>query len=111
MSLIQELVPSPLRASDSPQLLTEPASPLVIRELPVVLLGDDAVPSAMEVTLHYQRVHVEGLPDVLPEQIELDVSGLRSGGSLRVDQMPLPESCEVIGVWFANPVVTVAPRV
>jgi hypothetical protein len=81
----------------------------VIREVPVVLAGVDSVRSPNEATLHYATLRVEGIESLLPEQIEIDVKKIGAGGQMRIDQVELPPCCEVIGVWFANPIVTIGP--
>lgn len=113
MSLIQELdsppLPCPSPARDGSSLFSAPPSPFTVRDVPVVLRGGDALSPAMQVTLHYQCLHIEGLQELIPDKIEIDISSLADGGELQIDQMPLPACCEVIGVWFTNPLVTVAP--
>jgi hypothetical protein len=112
MSVTKELDSPPpaqcgaMREQQSPFAASH--SPFTIRDVPVVLLGREALPSSAEVTLHYERVHVEGLLELIPSEIEIDISSLASGGAIRIDQLPLPPCCEVIGVWFTNPIVTVA---
>jgi hypothetical protein len=112
MSLTQELdspppaQPGASREQQPPFAVSQ--SPFAIRDVPVVLLGREALPAGAEVTLHYERVHVEGLLELIPSEIEIDISSLSGGGAIRIDQLPLPPCCEVIGVWFTNPVVTVA---
>jgi len=96
-------------ADETNQSLMQPSSLFVIREVPVVLTGVDAVRSANQATLHYDTLRIEGLQTLLPEQIEIDVTPIAAGGQLRIDQIELPPCCEVIGVWFANPVVTIGP--
>lgn len=113
MSLTQELdspsLARPSRQMDDFSPFAISRSPFAIREVPVVLRGCGAVPAGMQVTLHYQRVHIEGLQDLIPQSIEIDISSLAGGGTIRIDQMPLPPCCEVIGLWFTNPLVTVSP--
>ncbi len=113
MSSTQELDSPALAGSsaarDESSLFEVSRSPYAIREVPVVLQGSETIPASLQVTLHYPRLFVEGLQDLIPDHLELDISSLASGGSLRIDQLQLPSCCEVIGVWFMNPVVTVAP--
>jgi hypothetical protein len=113
MSSIQELDSPPLRPRASHDLFSPFAlsrSPFEIREVRVVLRGDDLLAPGMQATLHYERLHIEGLQELIPDEVEIDISTLAQGGALRIDQIPLPPCCEVIGVWFTNPLVTVAPR-
>lgn len=112
MSSTQELdspaLSGPSVARDEASLFEVSRSPYAIREVPVVLLGTAAIPVSLQVTLHYPRLYVEGLQDLIPARLELDISSLVEGGAIRIDQLQLPPCCEVIGVWFTNPVVTVA---
>lgn len=77
-----------------------------MREIPVVI-KPVAIAADFVLTQYYQTLRIEGFADLLPEQIELDPAPIASGGEIRVDQIALPPCCEVIGVWFANPVVSV----
>jgi len=79
---------------------------VVVREIPVVI-KPVAIAADFVLTQYYQTLRIEGFADLLPEQIELDPAPIASGGEIRVDQIALPPCCEVIGVWFANPVVSV----
>jgi len=96
-------------ADDANQSLMQTTDLFVIREVAVVLTGVDAVRSPNEATLHYNALRIEGLQTLLPEQIEIDVTQIAAGGQLRIDQIELPPCCEVIGIWFANPIVTIGP--
>lgn len=114
MSSTQELDSPALRHRPLSEELSPFAcsrSPFVIREVPVILLGVVSLPTQMQATLHYERLHVEGLHDLIPDVVEVDVMSIAGGGAIRIDQLSLPPCCEVIGVWFTNPLVTVAPRV
>ena len=79
---------------------------VVVHEIPVVI-KPVAIAANFALTQYYQTLRVEGFSDLLPEQIELDPTPIANGGEIRVDQVALPPCCEVIGVWFANPVVCV----
>jgi len=79
---------------------------VVVREIPVVI-KPVALAAEFALTQYYQTLRVEGFADLLPEQIEIDPTAISAGGEVRVDQIALPPCCEVIGVWFANPVVSV----
>lgn len=82
----------------------------VIREVPVMLTGSESIKSPNRATLHYLKLQVEGIESLIPESIEVDVRAIAGGGHIRIDELPMPPCCEVIGVWFANPVVTVGPQ-
>ncbi len=82
----------------------------VIREVPVLLIASDSVKAPNQATLHYAKLQVEGIESLIPESIEVDVRAIATGGEIRIDELPIPPCCEVIGVWFANPVVTVGPQ-
>jgi hypothetical protein len=112
MLLTQETsgVPADRRIKENgPDVAMQSTGVYVIREVPVVLTGAESVRSPNEATLHYAALRVEGIESLLPEQIEIDVTGIAAGGQLRIDQVELPPCCEVIGVWFANPIVTIGP--
>ncbi len=81
---------------------------VVVRDIPVVVQPTKLAPG-MTMTQHYQSLRVEGFENLLPEQLLIDLSAITGGGEFRVDQIALPPCCEIIGVWFANPVVTVEP--
>jgi hypothetical protein len=82
----------------------------VIREVPVVMLGGAAVSAPNHAQLHYSKLRVEGIQSLIPDTIEVDIAPIASGGQIRIDELPMPPCCEVIGVWFANPVVTVSKQ-
>ncbi len=81
---------------------------VVVRDVPVVVQPTHLAPG-MGLTQHYPSLRVEGFENLLPERLLIDASQIANGGEVRVDQIPLPPCCEIIGVWFANPVVTVEP--
>lgn len=82
----------------------------VIREVPVVMIGAESITGPNQATLHYTRLQVEGIESLIPDAIEVDVTAIAAGGQVRIDELPLAPCCEVIGIWFANPVVTVGPK-
>ena len=82
----------------------------VIREVPLMLTGSESIKSPNRATLHYMKLQVEGIESLSPESIEVDVSAIAGGGHIRIDELPMPPCCEVIGVWFANPVVSIGPQ-
>lgn len=79
---------------------------VVVREIPVKVKSATIAPG-YTLTQYYLNLRVEGFADLLPEQIEIDPTPIAAGGEIRVDQIALPPCCEVIGVWFANPVISV----
>jgi hypothetical protein len=113
MMLIRENVTSEseraIRSAGQPQAGEYLSGSFVIREVPVVLIGTQAIAAPNQATLHYAKLRVEGIESLLPDAIEVDVTAIALGGHVRVDELPMPTCCEVIGVWFANPVVTVGP--
>jgi hypothetical protein len=79
---------------------------VVVREIPVIL-KPATIASGYALTQYYKNLRVEGFADLLPEQIEIDPTPIANGGDVRIDQIALPPCCEIIGVWFANPVISV----
>ena len=79
---------------------------VVVREIPVVI-KPVAIESGFGLTQYYKTLRVEGFADLLPEQLEIDPTSIVGGGEVRIDQIALPPCCEIIGVWFANPVISV----
>ncbi len=79
---------------------------VVVRDIPVVVkpcvLGEGLV-----LTQYYQTLRVEGFADLLPDHLDIDPTAITTGGDFRIDQIALPPCCEIIGVWFANPVISV----
>jgi len=86
--------------------LTASSMAVVVREIPVVV-KPISLAAGLRLTQYYQTLRVEGFKDLLPEQIEIDATKIASGGEFRIDQIALPPCCEIIGVWFANPVASV----
>ena len=82
----------------------------VIREVPVVLTGSESIKTPNQSTLHYSKLQIEGIESLIPEVIEIDIRPIAAGGQMRIDELPMPPCCEVIGVWFANPVVSIGPQ-
>ena len=114
MLLTRETVTSASRraidSADQPLAGEYLADSFVIREVPVVLIGTEKVTAPNQATLHYSKLRVEGIESLIPETIEVDIKAIAAGGHVRVDELPMPPCCEVIGVWFANPVITVGPQ-
>ncbi len=96
-----------IESAAQPQSSEYLAGSFVIREVPVMLTATDTIKVPNRATLHYTKLQVEGIESLIPEAIEVDVTAIALGGHIRIDELPMPPCCEVIGVWFANPVVTV----
>ncbi len=99
-----------IEPADQPLADEKLGGSFVIREVPVILTASSAIKAPNQATLHYAKLQVEGIESLVPEAIEVNVAAIAAGGQIRIDELPMPPCCEVIGVWFANPVVTVAPR-
>ncbi len=84
--------------------------PVIVRETPVVIRPGTKIAGDLMLVQHYAALRVEGFQDLLPEQLEIDLTAIAAGGEVRIDQIALPPCCEIIGVWFANPVVSVVRR-
>jgi len=95
----------PLLETD-PGQATPSSMDVVVREIPVVVKSA-TLATGCRLTKYYPALRVEGFSDLLPETIEIDPASIASGGEIRIDQIPLPPCCEIIGVWFANPVISV----
>lgn len=69
----------------------------VTAHVPVVLVGESkrqADGGVIQAGLH--QVEVRCLPTELPDAIEVDVSGLKMGGSLSVGDLQVPEGVEIL---------------
>jgi hypothetical protein len=99
-----------IESADQAQESEYLAGSFVIREVPISLIGTELITAPNRAALHYAKLQVEGIESLIPESIEVDVRAIAEGGHIRVDELPMPPCCEVIGVWFANPVVTVGPQ-
>jgi hypothetical protein len=99
-----------IQSADQPQAGEYLGGSFVIREVPVVLTGTQSIVPPNQATLHYSKLRVEGIESLIPDAIEVDVTAIAAGGHVRVDELPMPTCCEVIGIWFANPVVTIGPQ-
>lgn len=66
--------------------------------VPLVLVGEapgvKLENGVLEQSLHL--INVECLPTAIPEQLELDVSGMRTGNSLHVRDIVVPEGVEIL---------------
>lgn len=77
-------------------------------EVPVVLVGEDKRVNDGGVLEHLLwKVELHGLPAAIPERIEVQVSGLRIGDSLKVGDLRLPEGVRAL-THADETVVTVA---
>ncbi len=86
------------------------AGATVVREVPVRLRWADSIDGGRELQQHYDSLQVEGPAGEIPAEIEVDVRPIAMGGQISIDSVVLPSQCEVIGVWFTNPLVTVSAR-
>ena len=81
-------------------------------EVPVVTVGEYAGEKEGGVLEHVLRyVEVECLPDKIPENIELDVTGLEIGDSIHVEQLVVPADVEMVTEHDKVVVSIVRPRV
>lgn len=105
MATTETLASTEVSDSTSPSSTTSSMA-VVVRETPVVIKSSALAPG-FKLTQYYSSLRVEGFSDLLPEQIEIDPTVIANGGEIRIDQIALPPCCEIIGVWFANPVISV----
>jgi large subunit ribosomal protein L25 len=85
--------------------------------VPLHFVGEDVAPGAKAgglITHELIEVALDVLPRHLPEFIEVDVSGLESGESLHLSDLPLPESGSLVelarGEGHDLPVVSIHVR-
>ena len=85
--------------------------------VPLHFIGEDVAPGAKAgglITHELIEVALDVLPRHLPEFIEVDVSGLESGESLHLSDLPLPESGSLVelarGEGHDLPVVSIHVR-
>ncbi len=85
--------------------------------VPLHFVGEDVAPGAKAgglITHELIEVALDVLPRHLPEFIEVDVSGLESGESLHLSDLPLPESGSLVelarGEGHDLPVVSIHAR-
>ncbi|MGE5573938.1 MAG: 50S ribosomal protein L25 [Bacteroidota bacterium] len=65
--------------------------------IPVVLVGEDRRPNDGGVLEHLLwEIQLHALPGDLPERVEVDVSGLTIGGSIKVADLKLPEGVRAL---------------
>lgn len=55
-------------------------------------------------------MRVAGLPAVIPEFVEVDISGINIGGSVRVGDIPIAEGLEVIDAMDVAVATVSAPK-
>jgi large subunit ribosomal protein L25 len=66
----------------------------------VVLIGGEDAPGVREggvLSQPLREVSVEALPLEVPERIELDVSGMDIGGTIRIAELTAPEGVTILG--------------
>ncbi|TWT93998.1 hypothetical protein [Stieleria varia] len=79
----------------------------VQRELPIKITFSSAVKRPKKLQQHIKRVWIAGPEDFMPEELELDADDVASGGVMLVEDLLLPEDCEVVDRRGNDPVVTV----
>ncbi len=81
-------------------------------EVPVITIGEPAGEKEGGVLEHVLRhVEVECLPDKIPENIEVDVTGLEIGDSIHVEQLVVPADAEMVTEHDKVVISIVRPRV
>ncbi|MFQ5431780.1 MAG: 50S ribosomal protein L25 [Nitrospinota bacterium] len=67
-------------------------------KLPVITQGDSVGVKIKggNLKIHKQQLAVEGLPDIIPSELFVEISGLDIGDSLSVRDIPLPEGIRII---------------
>jgi large subunit ribosomal protein L25 len=62
-------------------------------EVPLHLVGDavEVRHADFEVDQQMFALHVTARPDLIPTHVDVDISALRPGGSIRVSEVPLPD--------------------
>ena len=84
----------------------------LIAEVPVVTIGESAGEKEGGILEHVLRhVEVKCFPDRIPENIELDVTGLGIGDSIHVEQLVVPADAEMVTEHDKVVVSIVRPRV
>lgn len=79
---------------------------MIEKELPIkVTFGRSKKPRKF--TQHIKRVRVYGHADEFPEQLELDAGEIFHGGTLTIDDLPLPEDFEIVDRRDSDPIITV----
>jgi large subunit ribosomal protein L25 len=61
--------------------------------------------------VHMTQINVRCSPENIPEMIEVDVSGLKVGDSLQVDQLSLPAGAKYMGEMDQSVVTILPPQV
>ena len=80
--------------------------------VPLATVGESAGEKAGGVVEHIMReVEVECLPDRIPENIEIDVTGLKIGDSLRAQDLTAPEAVEIVTEPDRVIISVIPPRV
>lgn len=69
----------------------------ITTKVPVVIMGEDARPSDGGVVQHMLwELELRALPMDIPQRVEVDISGLGLGDSLKVEGLNLPENIQVL---------------
>ncbi len=74
------------------------ADELIKVEVPFIMKGTapgQRDGGALDITMH--KVMVEALPDALPEHIDVDISNLKMGQSIHVNQLPAHPGFKILG--------------
>jgi large subunit ribosomal protein L25 len=84
----------------------------VVAVVPVHLVGDavEVRHADFEVDQQLFSIHVSGKPASLPHHVDVDVSAMRVGSTIRVSDVPLPEGVTAAGDPDATIVATHAGR-
>ncbi|MGB7347465.1 MAG: hypothetical protein WBD20_24805 [Pirellulaceae bacterium] len=77
------------------------------RELPIKVTFSRSVQRPKKMKQHIKRVWVEGPEDDLPEEIELNADDVAMGGELMIEDLVLPEDCDVVDRRGVDAIVTV----
>lgn len=82
---------------------------LISTTIPIVIIGEDECPGLKMrgVLQHFLReIEVEALPSDLPSHLEIDISQLEIGGTIRLKDIKFPPGVKIYGDG-ENPVVSV----
>ena len=81
-------------------------------KVPVHLIGADAnagVKRGGVVSLELHEVEVTCAPDLIPDDIKLDITGLEIGESIHVGELALPAGVSLYHAVIGSTVVTISP--
>lgn len=99
-ALANEFYSADLEAITADQKLT--------MEVPLVLVNVETVKQGI-VELVMNTIEIETTPDDIPQQIEIDVTGLEIGNTLAVSDLTIPESVTVLAESDQTVVTVSAP--